>query len=75
MFAEYIAIVERVRNFNKFAHFETRKSQEPFAMRALVVNLMTNEHKDHGDWQCGLAGLTKLYPVRAFCAPSEFLYP
>lgn len=58
MFAEYVAIVEQVRNFNKFAHFETRNSQEPFAMRALLVNLMTNEHKDHGDWQCGLAGLT-----------------
>lgn len=58
MFAEYIAIVEQVRNFNKFIHFETRKIQEPFAMRALLVNLMTNEHKDHGDWQCGLAGLT-----------------
>lgn len=58
LFAEYVAIVEQVRNFNKFAHFETRKTQEPFAMRALLVNLMTNEHKDHGDWQCGLAGLT-----------------
>ncbi|KAK2602925.1 hypothetical protein N8I77_009422 [Diaporthe amygdali] len=58
MFDEYVAIVEQVRNFNKFAHLETRKIQEPFAMRALLVNLMTNEHKDHGDWQCGLAGLT-----------------
>ncbi|KAH8744003.1 hypothetical protein F5883DRAFT_655439 [Diaporthe sp. PMI_573] len=58
LFEEYQSIVEQIRKFNSFAHFETRKVQEPFAMRALLVNLMTNERKDHGDWQCGLAGLT-----------------
>lgn len=58
LFDEYLSIVGEVRKFNQFAHFETRKTEEPFAMRALLVNLMTNEHKDHGDWQCGLAGLT-----------------
>ncbi|KAL1847224.1 hypothetical protein Daus18300_014018 [Diaporthe australafricana] len=57
MFAEYITIVEQVLGFSKF-QFETRKTQEPFAMRALLINLMTNEHKDSGDWQCGLAALT-----------------
>lgn len=58
LFQEYISIVKEVRKFNRFVQFETREVQEPFAMRALLVNLMTNEHKDHGDWQCGLAGLT-----------------
>ena len=40
--------------------FGTRRSGEPFAMRALLVNLMTNEHKDTGDWRRGYAFLLPL---------------
>lgn len=37
--------------------FKTRRSGEPFLMRALLVNLMTYEHQDTGDWYHGFAFL------------------
>lgn len=39
---------------------ETRRSGEPFVMRALLVNLMTYEHQDTGDWHHGYAFLLPL---------------
>lgn len=61
LFAKYVAVADQVSKHAKsqrhFLPFETRDQNEVFAMRAVLVNLMTNEHKDTGDWQCGLAGM------------------
>ncbi|KAI0480739.1 hypothetical protein GGR56DRAFT_671825 [Xylariaceae sp. FL0804] len=40
--------------------FLTRRTGEPFAIKALLVNVMTNEHTDDGDWRRGLAGLVSV---------------
>ncbi|RYP73303.1 hypothetical protein DL771_003732 [Monosporascus sp. 5C6A] len=40
-----------------FVPFETRRQGDPFVIRALLVNLMTNEHRDLSDWQRGFAAL------------------
>ncbi|RYP17843.1 hypothetical protein DL767_009940 [Monosporascus sp. MG133] len=40
--------------------FETRRTDDPFVLRALLVNIITNEHKDKGDWRGGFAGLVCL---------------
>ncbi|RYP60694.1 hypothetical protein DL769_007998 [Monosporascus sp. CRB-8-3] len=40
-----------------FVPFETRRQEDPFVIRALLVNLMTNEHRDLSDWQRGFAAL------------------
>jgi len=37
--------------------FQTRQKGEPFLVRALLVNVMTNQHKDKGDWKHGFACL------------------
>lgn len=62
LFARYRAVVAEARRaLNEIdLDFVTRKEagEEPFAMRAVLVNLMTNEHKDTGDWQNGIVGLT-----------------
>lgn len=62
LFAQYTSVVDEVRNFDPESRFPTRKElgKEPFAMRALLVNLMINEHKDTGDWKNGMVGLTML---------------
>lgn len=61
LFAKYVAVADQVSKHAKSQQhllpFETRDQEEIFAMRAVLVNLMTNEHKDKGDWQCGLAGM------------------
>lgn len=37
--------------------FQTRRSGELFLVRAVLVNVMTNQHKDKGDWKHGFACL------------------
>ncbi|KAH9885744.1 hypothetical protein F4778DRAFT_774274 [Xylariomycetidae sp. FL2044] len=37
--------------------FATRHSGDPFSMRALLINLMTHDHRDESDWKRGFAGL------------------
>ncbi|KAL1858752.1 hypothetical protein Daus18300_009886 [Diaporthe australafricana] len=53
---EYIRIADEVKKLD-IVPFQTRRSGEPFLMRALLVNLMTYEHKDTGDWYHGYACL------------------
>lgn len=54
-----MSVVNEVRQANPERGFATRQEvgKEPFAMRALLVNLMTTEHNDVGDWQNGIVGL------------------
>ncbi|KAI3393117.1 hypothetical protein diail_4716 [Diaporthe ilicicola] len=52
---QYIRVADQVAKFG--VPFETRRSGEPFTMKALLVNLMTYEHKDTGDWHRGYAFL------------------
>lgn len=56
---QYVRVADEVRKLDSIS-FGTRRSDEPFAMRALLVNLMTNEHKDTGEWRHGFAFLTPL---------------
>lgn len=54
---EYTRVADEVAKLD-YIHFQTRRgSREPFLMRALLVNLMTYEHKDTGDWHHGFAFL------------------
>lgn len=58
---EYRRVARRVTE-EEVTHFETRRGDgaEPFVLRALLVNLMTTEHKDESDWQQGFACLAPL---------------
>ncbi|ROV88738.1 hypothetical protein VMCG_10062 [Cytospora schulzeri] len=56
---QYIHVANEVSKLESIP-FGTRRSAEPFVMRALLVNLMTNEHKDTGDWRHGYAFLLPL---------------
>lgn len=56
---QYISVADEVNKLESIP-FGTRRSGEPFVMRALLVNLMTNEHKDTGDWRHGYAFLLPL---------------
>ncbi|KAI1338759.1 hypothetical protein F5Y15DRAFT_416531 [Xylariaceae sp. FL0016] len=40
-----------------FRKFETRRVDETFTLQALLVNLMTYDHRDACDWHRGLVGL------------------
>lgn len=53
---KYIRVADEVAK-GRNVHFQTRESGEPFVMRALLVNLMTYEHRDTGDWHHGYAFL------------------
>lgn len=53
---QYIRVADEVKKLDTIP-FQTRRSGEPFMMRALLVNLMTYEHKDTGDWHHGYAFL------------------
>lgn len=53
---EYTRVADEVAK-GEYVHFQTRRSGEPFVMRALLVNLMTYEHRDPGDWHHGYAFL------------------
>lgn len=55
---EYIRVADEVRKLD--VPFATRRSGEPFTMRALLVNQMTYEHQDTGDWHHGFAFLLPL---------------
>lgn len=52
---QYILVADEVTKLE--VPFQTRRSGEPFSMRALLVNLMTYEHQDTGDWHHGYAFL------------------
>jgi hypothetical protein len=56
---QYIRVADEVSELESIP-FGTRRSGEPFVMRALLVNFMTNEHKDTGDWRHGYAFLLPL---------------
>lgn len=62
LLAEYQKVAKEVEKMGSIG-FQTRRSADPFVIKALLVNLMTNEHKDKGDWHYGLAGLV---PVGEF---------
>lgn len=53
---EYRGVVAEISKLG-YLNFETRRTGEPFAIRALLVNLMTNDHRDVSGWRHGLAGL------------------
>lgn len=53
---KYIRVADELRKL-EHVQFQTRRSGEPFVMRALLVNLMTYEHRDEGDWHKGYAFL------------------
>jgi hypothetical protein len=54
---DYLRVSNEVHKLG-FTPFETRRGDDdPFVLRAALVNLMTNEHRDSSDWQHGLAGL------------------
>ncbi|KAI0832986.1 hypothetical protein F5Y06DRAFT_290337 [Hypoxylon sp. FL0890] len=56
---EYVKVANEVSR-QRCAFFETRRKDDPFVMRAALVNLMTNEHEDQGDWHYGFAGLVSV---------------
>lgn len=52
---KYVRVADQVAKLD--VPFQTRRSGEPFVMRALLVNQMTYEHQDTGDWHHGYAFL------------------
>ncbi|KAI0004347.1 hypothetical protein F4779DRAFT_74933 [Xylariaceae sp. FL0662B] len=62
LFAQYQAVAEEVSKL-KVIPFETRHSGDTFSLWAILVNMMTNDHKDRSDWFHGFAGLV---PVGEF---------
>lgn len=52
---QYVRVADEVAKLG--VPVQTRRSGEPFLMRALLVNLMTYEHQDTGDWHHGFAFL------------------
>ncbi|OTA90813.1 hypothetical protein M434DRAFT_397686, partial [Hypoxylon sp. CO27-5] len=56
---EYVRVAKEIGR-QRCAFFETRRRDDPFVMRAALINLMTNEHKDQGDWHYGFAGLVSV---------------
>ena len=60
---KYIRVADEVAKL-EYIPFKTRRSGEPFMMRALLVNLMTYEHRDTGDWHYGYAFLLPLGDYR-----------
>lgn len=60
LLAEYQKVAREIERLGDVP-FETRRAGgDPFVLRALLINLMTYEHKDVGDWRFGLAGLVCL---------------
>ncbi|KAI0129008.1 hypothetical protein BJ170DRAFT_721909 [Xylariales sp. AK1849] len=56
LLTEYKKVAAEVSKM-EYVHVDTRRDDEVFVMRAALVNVMTIEHKDKGDWHYGLAGL------------------
>ena len=56
LLAEYRKIAKEVSGLGRI-HYETHREDETSVLRALLVKLMTNEHKDLSDWKRGFAGL------------------
>ncbi|KAH9999724.1 hypothetical protein F4779DRAFT_635797, partial [Xylariaceae sp. FL0662B] len=59
LLAEYKAIAEQASQLG-YIPFQTRQQDDPFVLKAVLVNLMTNEHRDDSDCRYGLAGLAPL---------------
>ena len=56
LFNEYGRVAEEVNSWAT-VDTKTRRTRDPFTIRALLVNAMTNEHKDSSDWINGFAAL------------------
>ena len=56
IFENYLKVTQAVQELHDpELNAATRRKDEPFHMRALLVNMMTNEHKDPSDWNKGFA--------------------
>ncbi|RYP05202.1 hypothetical protein DL764_003982 [Monosporascus ibericus] len=53
---QYTRVTAKVGKLG-FVPFETCRQEDPLVIRALLVNLITNGHRDLGDWQRGFAAL------------------
>jgi hypothetical protein len=53
---EYEKVAREIAKLEKIP-FQTRRDIDPFIIKALLINVMTNEHKDLSDWQYGFAAL------------------
>ncbi|KAI1078825.1 hypothetical protein F5B20DRAFT_571361 [Whalleya microplaca] len=56
LFAQYQAVAEEVSKL-KVIPFETRNGGDTFSLWAVLINVMTDDHKDRSDWFHGFAGL------------------
>ncbi|RYO86542.1 hypothetical protein DL766_003013 [Monosporascus sp. MC13-8B] len=63
LLADYVKVATEVGKSTRIP-FETRCQDEPFVLRALLINPMTHENKDGGDLHYGLAGLVMLGDFR-----------
>ncbi|KAH9887162.1 hypothetical protein F4778DRAFT_436504 [Xylariomycetidae sp. FL2044] len=57
---DYTKVAEEVGKIRYFQPFQTRRQNEIFSLRAILVNVMTYEHRDVMDWHHGFAGLVLL---------------
>lgn len=56
MLAEYLSVSNKLSDLDVPLNFETRRrGEDPFTLKALLINSMTYEHKDKSDWIGGLA--------------------
>ena len=56
LFAEYEKVAAEVRKTD--VNWQTRHDEsDPFIMNAVLINLMTTDHKDKSDWTFGFAAL------------------
>ncbi|RYP25206.1 hypothetical protein DL765_000087 [Monosporascus sp. GIB2] len=69
LLAKYVEVSKEISKST--IPFEARRTNEPFVMRAVLVNLMIYEQWDGGAWHCGLAGLV---PVGQFEAGDLVMY-
>lgn len=54
---DYRSVAREVAKLRYLDKTETRTQDDPFILRALLINVLTNEHRDASDWHYGLAGL------------------
>ncbi|KAL8920488.1 MAG: hypothetical protein Q9208_006237 [Pyrenodesmia sp. 3 TL-2023] len=58
--AEYRAVYRESPKFAKLPPTNGPRHEETYCLRAYLVNMHTDQHKDAGDWKGGLTGIAQL---------------
>ncbi|KAL8899636.1 MAG: hypothetical protein Q9207_006096, partial [Kuettlingeria erythrocarpa] len=73
--AAYRAVYRESPKFAKLPPTNGPRHEETYCLRAYLINMHTDQHKDEGDWKGGLTGIVQLGDFKGIAlVPQQSLY-